>query len=126
MMLPRVATVLALSVFAAASAVVPRTDHPVTPPTTPPPPPPPVNQCNVGSIQCCNSVQAANAPGIAGLLALLGVIVGPLTGQVGVTCSPLSVIGLPGNSCSAQPVCCTNNSFNGIIALGCTPININL
>ncbi|KAF8204671.1 hydrophobin-251 [Pholiota molesta] len=31
-----------------------------------------------------------------------------------------------GTSCSAQPVCCTNDSFNGVVALGCTPININL
>ncbi|KAF6753387.1 hydrophobin-251 [Ephemerocybe angulata] len=117
-----VVTVLFLALIASASVVlVERTETPA-PPTTPPP----VSQCNTGPVQCCNSVQAANSPGLAGLLALLGVIVGPLTGQVGVTCSPLSVIGLPGNSCSAQPVCCTNNSFNGIIALGCTPININL
>ncbi|KAK7444490.1 hypothetical protein VKT23_015171 [Stygiomarasmius scandens] len=83
-------------------------------------------QCNTGPIQCCNSVQEANSSGLAGLLGLLGVVLGPITGQVGVTCSPISVIGVGGNSCSAQPVCCENNSFNGIIALGCTPININL
>ncbi|TEB28829.1 fungal hydrophobin [Coprinellus micaceus] len=117
-MFHRISTVLAVLFFAmmaAASAIghVARTD-------------PPASQCNTGPIQCCNSVQSASAPGIAGLLALLGVIVGPLTGQVGVTCSPISIIGVPGNSCSAQPVCCTNNSFNGIIAIGCTPININL
>ncbi|THV02182.1 fungal hydrophobin [Dendrothele bispora CBS 962.96] len=83
-------------------------------------------QCNTGSIQCCNSVQSANTGLVQGLLGLLGVAVGSVTGQVGVTCSPISVIGAGGNSCSAQPVCCSNNNFNGVVALGCTPININL
>ncbi|KAF5326970.1 hypothetical protein D9619_004102 [Psilocybe cf. subviscida] len=86
----------------------------------------PSNQCNTGSLQCCNSVQAADSKSIAGLLSLLGIVVGSLTGQVGVTCSPITVIGASGTSCSAQPVCCTNNSFNGVVALGCTPINLNL
>ncbi|KAF5329570.1 hypothetical protein D9619_009343 [Psilocybe cf. subviscida] len=85
----------------------------------------PSNQCNTGSLQCCNSVQAANSASIAGLLGLLGIVVSTLTGQVGVTCSPITAIGLGGSSCSAQPVCCTNNTFNGVVALGCTPININ-
>ena len=29
---------------------------------------------------------------------------------LGVGCSPISVIGVGGNSCSANPVCCTNNA----------------
>ncbi|KAF9558360.1 fungal hydrophobin [Agrocybe pediades] len=106
------AVVLGLPLLAVANAI-PRTDSPS-------------NQCNTGSIQCCNSVQSASSSSVAGLLGLLGVVVGSVTGLVGVTCSPISVIGIAGNSCSAQPVCCTNNSFNGIIALGCTPINLNL
>ncbi|KAF8991434.1 fungal hydrophobin-domain-containing protein [Cyathus striatus] len=84
------------------------------------------SQCNTGSIQCCNSVQEASNPVVGLLAGLLGLVLGPITGQVGLTCSPLSVIGIGGNSCTAQPVCCTGNSFNGLIVLGCTPININL
>ncbi|KAF5329810.1 hypothetical protein D9619_009336 [Psilocybe cf. subviscida] len=72
----------------------------------------PSNQCNTGSLECCNSVQSANSPSIAGLLGLLGIVAGTLTGQVGVTCSPITAIGLGGSSCSAQPVCCTNNTFS--------------
>ncbi|TEB19294.1 fungal hydrophobin [Coprinellus micaceus] len=86
---------------------------------------PPVSQCNTGPVQCCNSVQSASAPALVSLLALLGIAVADQV-RVGVTCSPISVIGLPGNACSAQPVCCTNNSFNGIVALGCVAVNINL
>ncbi|KAF9461123.1 fungal hydrophobin-domain-containing protein [Collybia nuda] len=106
----------ALPLLAAASAV-PRTDSP-----------PPVDQCNTGDIQCCNSVQSATnlSNPVALLLGLLGVVVGDITGLIGVTCSPLTIIGGGGSSCTAQPVCCTNNSFHGLISLGCSPININL
>ncbi|KAH8822407.1 hypothetical protein DL96DRAFT_1714726 [Flagelloscypha sp. PMI_526] len=44
---------------------------------------------------------------------------------VGLDCSPINVIGNGGNSCSSQPVCCSNNKFNGVIVIGCTPITIN-
>ncbi|KJA29772.1 hypothetical protein HYPSUDRAFT_31766 [Hypholoma sublateritium FD-334 SS-4] len=84
------------------------------------------NQCNTGSLQCCQSTQDATSSSIAGLLSLLGVVIGDITGQVGVTCSAITVVGASGTSCSEQPVCCTNNTFNGVIALGCTPVNLNL
>ncbi|KAH8822417.1 hypothetical protein DL96DRAFT_1560024 [Flagelloscypha sp. PMI_526] len=45
---------------------------------------------------------------------------------VGLTCSPINIIGIGSNSCSSQPVCCSDNNFNGVIAIGCSPININL
>ncbi|KAF5348041.1 hypothetical protein D9758_010072 [Tetrapyrgos nigripes] len=84
------------------------------------------NQCNTGSLQCCQSVQSADSSTASSLLGLLGVVIGEVTAQVGITCTPISVIGVGGNSCTAQPVCCTNNSFNGVVALGCTPINLSL
>ncbi|KAF4618942.1 hypothetical protein D9613_010138 [Agrocybe pediades] len=84
------------------------------------------NVCSTGALQCCQSVQSASSQPAASLLGLLGVVVGDVTAQVGLTCNPITVIGVSGNSCSAQPVCCENNSFNGIVALGCTPVNLNL
>ncbi|KAF4621440.1 hypothetical protein D9613_000152 [Agrocybe pediades] len=86
----------------------------------------PASQCSTGGLQCCNSAQSASTASVASLLGLLGIAVGSVTGLVGLNCSPLSVIGVGGNSCSAQPVCCTNNSFNGLVALGCTPVDLNL
>jgi len=89
-------------------------------------PTPQTSQCNVGSLQCCESVQASSSSLVSLLLGLLGVVVGDITGQVGLTCSPITVIGAGGTSCTAQPVCCTGNTFSGIVTLGCTPINLNL
>ncbi|TFK65628.1 fungal hydrophobin [Pluteus cervinus] len=82
--------------------------------------------CNTGSIQCCNSVQSLQSTSVTQLAGLLGLDLGGLTGLVGLTCSALSIGGLGGNSCSAQPVCCTGNSFGGLLSLGCNPLNLNL
>ncbi|KAF9012659.1 hydrophobin, partial [Cyathus striatus] len=82
-------------------------------------------QCNTGSLQCCNSTQAASDPVTNELLGLLGIVLGPITGLIGFNCSPLTVAGVGGNSCTVQPVCCTSNQFNGLLAVGCNPINLN-
>ncbi|KAK0474294.1 hydrophobin-251 [Armillaria luteobubalina] len=89
-----------------------------------------------GTTQCCQSTEnicltssplpSNLSPSTVALLGLLGVIVGDLTADVGLTCSPISVIGVGGTSCDAQTVCCDDNNFNGVIALGCSPINIGL
>ncbi|CAA7271141.1 unnamed protein product [Cyclocybe aegerita] len=116
---------LALSALAAATTTVT-----VTAPSPPVSTPIPASQCNTGPVQCCNSVQAANSGGLLSpvtlILGLLGLVVQPVNAIVGLTCNPISVIGIGGNSCTAQPVCCQNNSFNGLIAIGCTPVNLNL
>ncbi|KAF9002207.1 fungal hydrophobin [Cyathus striatus] len=95
--------VFALPLLAAASAV-PRTDSP---------------QCNTGPIQCCKSVQKADSKEVT-------------TSQVSsasfslVNCSPISLVGVGGTSCNAQPVCCNGNNFNGLIVVGCTPIAVQV
>ncbi|KAF9003648.1 fungal hydrophobin-domain-containing protein [Cyathus striatus] len=86
----------------------------------------PASDCDTGDLQCCDTTGTATTPSIATLLTLLGVVVPDITALIGATCSPISAVGLGGNSCTAQPVCCTNNSFNGVVALGCTPVNLNL
>ncbi|KAF8187173.1 hydrophobin [Pholiota molesta] len=83
------------------------------------------NSCNTGKVQCCNSVISSDTPGFTQILALVGVDASGFTGQAGLTCSPITAIGVgSGSSCTSQPVCCENNNFNGVAALGCTPINI--
>ncbi|KAF8068981.1 putative hydrophobin [Lyophyllum atratum] len=124
-MFSRISTVFLFFCFAlcACASILPRTD-------------PVGDQCNTGTVQCCNSVQAVSSPIVGTLAGLLGVVLSGLTGQVRckdkstlseMTCSPLSIIGIGGNSCSGQPVCCTGDSSSaGLLVLGCTPINLNL
>ncbi|KAK0473568.1 hydrophobin-251 [Armillaria novae-zelandiae] len=63
------------------------------------------NSCNSGPVQCCNK----NLNGVVG------------------NCSPLSVVGvLPnGSQCNQQTVCCEDNSVSAVVAINCTPINVN-
>ncbi|KAH7919706.1 fungal hydrophobin [Leucogyrophana mollusca] len=83
------------------------------------------NQCNTGSASCCNSTQSVTDK--SGLLALLGLKVGDVTGLIGVDCSPITAVGT-GSGCKAnqEPVCCTHNNFNGVANVGCSPLNIGL
>ncbi|KAH7915185.1 hydrophobin 2 [Hygrophoropsis aurantiaca] len=87
----------------------------------------PASQCNTGPIQCCDSVESASSPSASALLGLLGIVLTDLDVLVGLTCTPISVVGLgSGATCSAEPVCCENNTFNGLISLGCSPVNLGL
>ncbi|EIW85902.1 fungal hydrophobin, partial [Coniophora puteana RWD-64-598 SS2] len=86
----------------------------------------PASQCDTGSLQCCNSVQKASDPSTNALLGLLGIVLDNLDVLVGITCSPIQVLSSDGGSCTAEPVCCENNNFNGLISLGCSPVNLNL
>ncbi|PPR00087.1 hypothetical protein CVT24_008989 [Panaeolus cyanescens] len=82
--------------------------------------------CNTGNIQCCNSTMENNSTSLSQLSSLLGIALPSIAGLLGLGCNPISILGLGGNSCSAQPVCCSNNQFTGLISLGCMPINIGL
>ncbi|KAF9457569.1 fungal hydrophobin-domain-containing protein [Collybia nuda] len=109
--------VLALPLLTAAT-VLPRTTTPTTP----------ASQCNVSNLKCCNSTQESDAllPPVTTLLGLLGINLSDLTALVGVTCGGLNILSLGVSDCTAQPVCCSNNNFSGIVALGCTLINLSL
>ncbi|KAJ3991814.1 fungal hydrophobin [Lentinula boryana] len=97
--------------------------------------------CTTGPIQCCDSTESvrlilryrgnslqiiffAQAGSAAGslLLGLLGIVVQDLNVLLGIGCSPITVIGASGSSCSAQTVCCEDNAVGGLISIGCIPI----
>ncbi|KAL1743845.1 hydrophobin [Schizophyllum fasciatum] len=82
--------------------------------------------CSTGTVWCCNNTTTTDDASIQGLLAAVGAQVGGITGKVGLTCSPITAIGVgSGAQCSAQSVCCSNVYQNGLVNVGCTPININ-
>ncbi|RXW17025.1 hypothetical protein EST38_g8830 [Candolleomyces aberdarensis] len=88
-----------------------------------------VDQCNSGHVACCNEVTKASSTDKSTnyLLGLVGVDVGSIQGFVGSNCSPINVLALgSGASCSSQQVCCQDNYYNGLINVGCTPINVSL
>ncbi|KDQ57018.1 hypothetical protein JAAARDRAFT_131186 [Jaapia argillacea MUCL 33604] len=85
----------------------------------------PASSCNTGPIQCCNTVESASSSAAGLVLGLLGIVLEDLTVLVGLTCSPITVIGVgSGSSCSANPVCCSDNSYGGLISIGCVPVTL--
>ncbi|KAF9451557.1 fungal hydrophobin [Macrolepiota fuliginosa MF-IS2] len=86
-----------------------------------------VNKCNVGSLQCCQSVQKGSSEAAQKQLAAVGALLGNGDILVGLQCNPISAaIGAgTGSNCNANPVCCKNNSFNGVVAIGCVAANGN-
>ncbi|EKM51251.1 uncharacterized protein PHACADRAFT_177916 [Phanerochaete carnosa HHB-10118-sp] len=96
--------------------------------------------CNGGSVQCCNSVQSASSlspaqnatmhnsfsQGVLEKYGLLGAEADGINVPVGVTCSPLNIIGVGGSTCTSSPVCCNDSSEGGLINIGCIPIMLSL
>ncbi|EIW84314.1 hydrophobin [Coniophora puteana RWD-64-598 SS2] len=81
-------------------------------------------QCTTGSLQCCDSIQdAANAHDAFGQLGL-GDLLNGITGQVGISCNPITGIGAgQGANCASTPVCCDENNYNGLLNIGCSPVH---
>ncbi|TFK93317.1 fungal hydrophobin, partial [Polyporus arcularius HHB13444] len=83
------------------------------------------SSCSTGELKCCDTVKSASDPSTATLAGLLGVVLGSVTGQVGLDCTPISVVSIAsGNACSAQAVCCTNNSYGTLVSAGCIPVKL--
>jgi hypothetical protein len=104
--------------------------------------------CDVlySSVQCCNQLQDANSAAVAGILSAIGVSAQNVVGQIGLNCNPVSVIGIGSGAkwlvhflhssfmtflirvvpslSSSQPVCCENNNYNGLVNVGCSPVNL--
>nr|ABB84487.1 HGFI [Grifola frondosa]ABO42329.1 hydrophobin [Grifola frondosa] len=82
-------------------------------------------QCTTGQLQCCESTSTANDPATSELLGLIGVVISDVDALVGLTCSPISVIGVgSGSACTANPVCCDSSPIGGLVSIGCVPVNV--
>ncbi|KAG2035146.1 fungal hydrophobin-domain-containing protein [Suillus americanus] len=85
------------------------------------------SQCDTGNIQCCQKTQTAeeynkNATAHGAIPIDIDIL-----GRVGLSCTPISVIGTgAGATCSQEPLCCSDNQYHGLVNIGCTPININI
>ncbi|KAI0325157.1 hypothetical protein GY45DRAFT_1207940, partial [Cubamyces sp. BRFM 1775] len=84
-------------------------------------------ECNTGSIQCCDQVEDAKSEQMSSIISSLGIDPLSAIGLAGTSCSPIDVLGLGGgSSCNQMPVCCNNNTFQGLINIGCVPIIVDL
>ncbi|KAH9895768.1 fungal hydrophobin-domain-containing protein [Cubamyces lactineus] len=87
----------------------------------------PAGECNTGSIQCCDQVEDAKSDQMSSIISSLGIDPLSAIGLAGTSCSPIDVLGLGGGtSCNQMPVCCNNNTFQGLINIGCVPIIVDL
>ncbi|KIP11842.1 hydrophobin, mutated [Phlebiopsis gigantea 11061_1 CR5-6] len=71
---------------------------------------------------CCSSTTPANSAEGAAALKSISVVLSDLNVLVGLTCSPITVVGVAsGSTCSGTTVSCTNGVVDGI-GIGCVPI----
>ncbi|KAH9857634.1 fungal hydrophobin [Lenzites betulinus] len=82
------------------------------------------SNCNTSPIQCCNSLESTDSAAGSALLGVLGIVAQDVTGDIGLQCSPISVVGAGSSSCSASPVCCENNNVGGAVSIGCVPVEL--
>ncbi|KAJ7924004.1 hypothetical protein B0H13DRAFT_2315821 [Mycena leptocephala] len=87
---------------------MPTSTPPVTPPTSP---------------QCCSSVQSSNSDAASAVAAILGLDLTGLNVPVGLSCSPITVIG---NNCGGTTVNCDapQQEWGTLIAINCIPITL--
>ncbi|KAF9032803.1 hypothetical protein BJ165DRAFT_768945 [Panaeolus papilionaceus] len=82
--------------------------------------------CGSLHLLCCNTYGYASDYNIAPILALLGVSIGG-TYKVGLTCTPISILGGVSSTCTAQPLCCWwGAEYNYLVAIDCWPVDMSL
>ncbi|KAJ7027768.1 fungal hydrophobin [Mycena alexandri] len=101
-------SVVVTSVLITLAAAIPNTTPPVTPPTSP---------------QCCSSVVPSSNAGAGIVAALLGLDISGLLVDVGLSCSPITLLG---NNCGGTTVTCDapDKEWGGLIAINCIPITL--
>ncbi|KAJ7430349.1 hydrophobin [Mycena galericulata] len=101
-------SVVVTSVLITLAAAAPWTTPPVTPPT---------------SNQCCDSVVSSSSSAASLVAALLGLDLTGLNVPVGLSCSPITVLG---NNCGGTTVTCDapSSGSGALIAINCLPITL--
>ncbi|KAJ7841874.1 fungal hydrophobin [Mycena olivaceomarginata] len=84
-------------------------------------PPPPVT--TPSSPQCCDSVVSSTSTAASAVAALIGLDLTGLDVPVGLSCSPITVVG---NNCGSTTVTCDapEEEWGGLIAINCIPITL--
>ncbi|KAJ7659151.1 hydrophobin 2 [Mycena polygramma] len=101
-------SVVAISALVTLAAAIPTTAPPVTPPT---------------SNQCCKGVVPSTSSAASAVAALVGLDLTNLAVHIGLSYSPITVIG---NNCGDTSVVCDapDEEWGGLIAINCIPITL--
>ncbi|KAJ7772216.1 hypothetical protein B0H16DRAFT_1512688 [Mycena metata] len=101
-------SIVVLSALLTLAAAIPTSTPPIVPPT---------------SDQCCSSVVPSSNNAAAAVLATLGINLGDITVPVGLSCSPITVVG---NNCGGVTTRCDapEIEWGGLIAINCIPITL--
>ncbi|GJE95128.1 fungal hydrophobin [Phanerochaete sordida] len=80
------------------------------------------DQPSAPTTACCDSTIPADSAAAVPILKGLGVVLQDVDVLIGLTCSPISVVGVgSGSECSGTTVSCSNGII-GSIGIGCVPI----
>ncbi|KAJ7610421.1 fungal hydrophobin [Roridomyces roridus] len=106
-------SILTTSVLITLAAAIPNNPPTTTISSVPPP----------TSDQCCASVVSSTSAAAAAVLGPLGILLNGLDIPVGLSCSPITVIG---NNCGGTTVTCDAPAaeWNNLIAINCIPITL--
>ncbi|KAF8166929.1 hypothetical protein K438DRAFT_1983976 [Mycena galopus ATCC 62051] len=101
-------SIITASVLITLAAAMPWTTPPVTPPT---------------SNQCCASTVPSSSTAASAVAALLGLDLTGLDVLVGLSCSPITLVG---NNCGSTTVTCDapDAAWGGLIAINCIPVTL--
>ncbi|KAJ7733904.1 fungal hydrophobin [Mycena metata] len=108
-MFSKLSVIVASTLLTLAAAIPNGTPPPpVTPPTSP---------------QCCSSVVPSSNSAASLVAALVGLDLSGLAVDVGLSCSPITLIG---NNCGGTTVTCDapEKEWGGLIAINCIPITL--
>ncbi|KAF7290419.1 Hydrophobin 2 [Mycena chlorophos] len=105
-MFSQILTVFAVATAAAAWATTTTAPPPVTTPSSP---------------QCCDSVVSSTSTAAAAVAALVGIDLTGLDVPIGLSCSPITVVG---NNCAGTNVTCDapEEEWDNLIAINCITI----
>ncbi|KAJ7469619.1 hydrophobin 2 [Mycena latifolia] len=103
-------SVVVTSVLITLAAAIPNTTPPVTPPD---------------SAQCCSSVVPSSSSDASTVAGLLGLDLSGLGVDVGLSCSPITVIGDNCASGTTSLICdAPDLEWGGLLAINCIPVTL--
>ncbi|KLO13694.1 fungal hydrophobin [Schizopora paradoxa] len=75
---------------------------------------------------CCTSTTTAGNSAFASLFKSIGIDVSDVNVPIGLGCSPITVVGVSGTSCTNDPVSCDQIFSPSLVGLNCVPADVSL